>query len=162
MQSRNNSPEKFDLRIFLFVLSLAIAGAVIPSRFTVNLTQSLGATLFLLKRSPDTVGKGDHVVFSLKETDRHVPGGRLIKQVTCDEGETLTVREKDYWCNGNEYLGRAKDLSLKGERLDQFVYNGVVPRGFCFVSGHHNDSYDSRYWGFLNKKDVSALAYPVF
>ena len=162
MQSRNNSHRTLDWRVFLLILSLVVAGAVLPSRFTVNPTPSLGATLFLLKRSPETVGKGDHVVFRLKETNRHAPGRQLIKQVTCDEGETLTMREKEYWCNGNEYLGRAKDLSLKGERLDRFVYNGVVPKGFCFVSGHHNDSYDSRYWGFLNKRDVSALAYPVF
>ena len=162
MQNRNNSPEKFDWKIFLLVLSLAIAGAVIPSRFTVNPTPSLGATLFLLKNSPEEVRKGDYVVFTLGQTDLRAPGRQLVKKVTCNEGEMLIERGKEYWCNGNEYLGRAKDLSLKGERLDNFAYNGVIPKGFCFVSGDHKDSYDSRYWGFLDKKDVVALAYPLF
>lgn len=162
MQNKSNSPKKYDWTVFLLVLSLAIAGAVIPSRFTVNPTPSLAATLFLLKSSPDTVRKGDYVVFKLKETDRHAPGKQLIKQVTCDQGERLTVKDKEYWCNGNEHLGKAKDLSLKGERLDNFAYNGIIPKGFCFVSGYHKDSYDSRYWGFLNKNDIRALAYPVF
>ena len=162
MRIRNNSHKRLDWKIFFLVLSLAIAGAVIPSRFTINPTPSLGATLFLLKNSPEAVRKGDYVVFRLKETDRRAPGRQLVKKVTCDEGEILGVKEKEYWCNGDKYLGRAKELSLKGERLDSFSYNGIIPKGFCFVSGYHKDSYDSRYWGFLDKKDVNALAYPLF
>jgi len=162
MRNRNNSPKKFDWKIFLLILSLAIAGAAIPSRFTLNPTPSLGATLFLLKNSPGEVRKGDYVVFRLGQTDLRAPGRQLVKKVTCDEGEMLNARGKEYWCNGNEYLGRAKELSLKGERLDNFTYNGVIPKGFCFVLGDHKDSYDSRYWGFLDKKDVGALAYPLF
>jgi len=161
MQNKKIFNKNLNWKVFLLILSLAIAGAVIPSKFTVNPTPSLGTTLFLLKRSPDTVGKKDYVVFRLKETDRRAPGRQLVKQVTCDEGDTLNVMEREYWCNGDEYLGRAKDLDLKGEKLDPFIYNGVIPKGLCFVSGHHKDSYDSRYWGFLNKKDIGALAYPL-
>jgi signal peptidase I/conjugal transfer pilin signal peptidase TrbI len=148
--------------VLLLILSLIIAGSMIPSRFTVNPTPSLGTKLFFLKRSPDTVSKGDYVVFKMKETDRHAPGKQLVKQVTCDEGDRLTIKENEYWCNGKDSLGKAKDMGLKGERLDPFVYNGIIPKGVCFVSGHHKDSYDSRYWGFLSKKEVNALAYPLF
>jgi conjugal transfer pilin signal peptidase TrbI len=162
MRNRNSSPKKLDWRVFLLLLSLAVAGAVIPSRFAVNPTPSLKTTLFLLRNSPGAVGKGDYVVFRLGYTDPYVQDRKLVKRVTCDEGENLVVKGRDYWCNGREYLGRAKERTLKGERLKSFTYSGVIPKGFCFVSGDHKDSYDSRYWGFLAKKDVSALAYPLF
>jgi len=41
------------------------------------------------------------------------------------------------------------------------VFNGKVPEGTLFVSGQHRDSFDSRYWGFLDRKKVEAIAHPL-
>ena len=69
--------------------------------------------------------------------------------------------EKKFFCNG-EYLVRAKDFSLKGEPLQHFTFNGPVPKGFMFVMGQHKDSFDSRYFGFVEKSRILAKAYPIF
>lgn len=85
-----------------------------------------------------------------------------MKIIGCDEGEVLTVdANKYFYCNG-EYLVKAKDLSLKGEMLQHFIFNGKIPEGFMFVMGQHKDSYDSRYFGLLEKTRVIAKAYPLF
>lgn len=157
--------KKVSMPLFIFLLALILGGAIIPSRFSVTLTPSLRHRIFYLDQSPDkkTIKKSDYVMFVL--TDRRINDGKssnTIKEVGCGEGDLLMVQGKDYYCSANEYLGRAKDYSLKGERVDNFVYNGIVPEGKVFVIGHHKDSYDSRYFGFINKQAIKAKAYPVF
>ena len=144
------------------MLSLALAGGQIPGRLTVNPSPSIRHTLFFVVRHPGRIRKGDYVIFKVEHRDPYINGKTLIKKVTCDEGEMLTEKGKDYFCDGKVYLGKAKDFSLRRERLQNFIYNGIIPTGFCFVSGSNKDSYDSRYWGFLRKKDVEARAYPIF
>ena len=128
----------------------------------VNLSPSVKPRLFFLVRYPASVRRGDYVIFRPEHMDPYINGKTLVKKVTCDEGDQLTETGKEYFCNGDVYLGRAKDFSLKGEKLQNFVYNGSIPKGFCFVSGSNINSYDSRYWGFLRKSDIEARAYPVF
>lgn len=152
------------ISLFVFFSALLLAGAIIPSKFSVTLTPSVRHRLFYLDKSPDrdSIKKGDYVMFVLK--DPRIENGKpcnLIKEVGCTEGDTLTVNGKDYYCNRDEYLGRAKDISLKGEHLDNFKFSGTVPKGMIYVFGDHKDSYDSRYLGFIRKADVKAKAYPV-
>ena len=153
------------LRVFAFVLIVAMAGAEIPAHLSWNESDSVRPRLFFLEYAPARIVKGDYVIFTPKNIDPYINGKTLVKKVTCDEGDTLTEKGregKDYFCDGNVYLGKAKDKSLRGTGLRNFVYNGVVPKGYCFVSGSNINSYDSRYWGFLRKKDVKARAYPIF
>ena len=141
---------------------VVLAGTQIPGRLSLNLSDSVKPRLFFLVKSPTGVKKGNYVIFTPKNIDQYINGKTLVKKLTCDEGDTLYERDKDYFCNGNINLGRAKDFSLEGEKLKNFIYNGVIPKGFCFVSGSNRNSYDSRYWGFLRKKDVKARAFPIF
>jgi signal peptidase I/conjugal transfer pilin signal peptidase TrbI len=76
-------------------------------------------------------------------------------------GDHLKTLDRLYYCNG-EFLGWAKEYSLKGERVENFVYDGVVPTGNIFVMGEHKDSFDSRYFGFIEAMDVAAIGHPVY
>ena len=51
---------------------------------------------------------------------------------------------------------------MKGDRLENFVYEGVIGKGLLFVTGDHKDSYDSRYFGFINREQVTAKAFPLW
>jgi signal peptidase I len=84
-----------------------------------------------------------------------------IKEVVCVGGDRLTVRGKDYYCN-EVHLDRAKDMSQRGERVDNFKYSGIVPAGSFFVMGHTIDSFDSRYFGFIRTGDLKKIAHPLF
>ncbi len=150
------------LKAFSLIFLVLLVGAEASGRFAVNLSPSVRPRLFFLVRHPAAITKGDYVIFRPEHMDPYINGKTLVKKVTCDEGDQLTEKGMGYFCNGSVYLGRAKDFSLKGERLKNFVYNGVIPKGFCFVEGSNINSYDSRYWGFLKKSDIEACAYPVF
>ena len=55
----------------------------------------------------------------------------------------------------------AKEISLQGKKLTAFKYAGTVPEGKMFLTGSHKDSYDSRYFGFIDGKDILYVAYPI-
>lgn len=132
----------------------------IESHILFTLTPSLSHRVYIMGMAKE-VGKNDYVVFSLKGDRLAKDNDKLLKRVSCSEGDVLKTIGKEYFCNGVS-LGTAKDFSLKGERLKNFVYEGVIGRGLIFVTGDHKDSYDSRYFGFIYKDHVIAKAYPLW
>jgi len=152
-------------RLWLAITCLIVAGTLIPYKFSVTLTPSLKHRIYWLTRNPDKVVRGDYVLFHHKELAAKVgmkKSEEMLKVIGCNEGDQLTVdAEKKFYCNG-EYLVRAKDISLKGEPLQHFVFKGQIPKGVMFVMGQHKDSYDSRYFGFVDKNRILAKAYPIF
>lgn len=158
-------PDRKALYALIAVVIAALGGMYIPGRISVTLTPSLDKRVFLLSEATSgmKIKKGDYVMFML--STHYINNGRpvrTIKRVGCTEGSTLSVKwEKYYYCN-NMYIGQAKDKSLKGEPVKSFRFNGEVPNGALFVVGDHPDSYDSKYFGFLRKEDVKAIAHPIF
>ncbi len=156
------------INVAVFVVLLALAGYGIASHLSVTLTPSLKHRVFFItyQLERERIAKGDYVMFTLKrEVIGQLAGttgtNKTIKVVACAGGSVLEVVRKDYYC-GQEYLGRAKDVSLKGRPVKNFVFNGIIPQGSLFVMGQHKDSFDSRYFGFVASSDVIALAYPIF
>ncbi len=153
-------------RVLVFVAGVALVFATawfVHRRITVTLTPSLGHSLFYLEdKSGDDIRTGDYVMFRLDdEITRGLRFDSVTKEVVCAGGERLSVVARDYYCNGS-YLGRAKETSLKGEKVMNFTFNGIIPAGALFVMGRSKDSYDSRYFGFVRVKDVEKIAYPLF
>lgn len=79
----------------------------------------------------------------------------ITKRFGCMAGETLETRDRSHYCSGI-YLDTAKERSVGGLDLPLFIFNGVIPDGYSYMSGYHHDSFDSRYWGFLDlsRKDI--------
>jgi len=152
-------------RLWMAITCLLVAGTLLPYKFSVTLTPSLKHRIYWLTRNPEKVVRGDYVLFHHKELAAKVgmkKSEEMLKVLGCNEGDQLTVdAEKKFYCNG-EYMIRAKDISLKGEPLQHFVFNGQIPKGVMFVLGQHKDSYDSRYFGFVDKNRILAKAYPIF
>ena len=153
-------------RFWLLVLCLAAIGTALPYKISVTITPSLNKRMYWINHNPAHVGHGDYVLFRFRnEKITSIMANKnqdMMKIIGCDEGELLTVdANKHFYCNG-EYLVKAKDLSLKGEPLQHFIFNGKIPEGFMFVMGQHKDSYDSRYFGLLEKTRTIAKAYPLF
>jgi len=151
-------------RFWIFIAALSITGYLICSRLTIVISPSLSKRIFFLERSGRIPNKGEYVQFTFS-SPLYENGKRhhAIKVVACKAGDILSVDidNRFYYCNGR-YLGCAKRTSLRDKPLPMFVYQGVIPEGALFVTGAHKDSFDSRYWGFLEEKTIEGIAHPLF
>ena len=104
--------------------------------------------------------KGDIIVFRSPEDPRK----ELIKRVVAVEGDLIEERNKQIFINGrasNEPYVQHTDNFLEDPRDDFGPY--VVPKDKLFVMGDNRDeSYDSRFYGFVDLKDVEGKAFLVF
>lgn len=104
--------------------------------------------------------KGDIIIFPSPEE----PDKDLIKRVVAVEGDLIEEREKRIFINGkalDEPYVQHTDRFLS-ERRDNFGPR-LVPKGRVFVMGdNRDDSYDSRYWGYVDIKNVKGKAFLVY
>jgi signal peptidase I len=108
--------------------------------------------------------RGDVVVFIYPE-DRSKD---FIKRVVGVGGDTIEIRNKKIFLNGLPYN------DTHGVYVDDFVIPGSiqprdnfgpfkVPQGSLFTMGDNRDqSYDSRFWGVVDTKDVLGKAWIIY
>ena len=108
--------------------------------------------------------RGDIVVFIYPE-DRSKD---FIKRMVGLPGDTIEVREKKVFINNlpwNDPYGRHVDsLMIPGAVQPRDNFGPVtVPAGSYFVMGDNRDeSYDSRFWGFVKQKDILGKALIIY
>jgi signal peptidase I len=116
----------------------------------------VGGKLFTLEEPQ----KGDIVIFPSPED----PGKDLIKRVVAVEGDVIEERNKQIFINGSpsvEPYTQHIDNFLSEERDNFNPY--VVPKNKMFVMGDNRDqSYDSRFWGCVDIKDVKGKAFILY
>jgi signal peptidase I len=136
--------------IVLFTNKVAFIG--------INTNKSLDGSVYIVNRLKKHFKKGDLVVFYFKGSKYYPPKYRMIKLIRCLPRDTLSAKGRNFYCN-NRFIGEAKQRDKQGKDTPLFVWDGMIPEGRYFVMGTHIDSYDSRYWGFVEQKDIIGKAY---
>jgi len=112
----------------------------------------------------DNPERGDIVVF-IYPVDRSKD---FIKRVVGVAGDTLAIKNKRIYINGspsNDGHGVHTDsLIFPGSLQPRDNFGPVtVPPGHIFVMGDNRDeSYDSRFWGFVDLRDVLGKAFIIY
>ena len=108
--------------------------------------------------------RGDIVVF-IFPVDRSKD---FIKRVIAVSGETIEIKNKKIFLNGREYPDTAgvyvDDQVIPAEVNPRDNFGpAVVPPNSIFVMGDNRDeSLDSRFWGFVDLKDVEGKAFIIY
>jgi signal peptidase I/conjugal transfer pilin signal peptidase TrbI len=157
--------------LIVSLLLAGFAGSFLPGRISVTLTPSVKHRLWWLSTDTSNIRTGEYVLFLLPHSrlsgmpvPETVVSGRdirAIKRVGCDEGEVLNRKGLEFFC-GDQFLGHAKQRSQGGEPLTPFLFCGTIPSGQAFLVGDHPDSFDSRYFGLVDKSRYLAWARPIF
>ena len=160
----------FDSLVVAVVIAMVIKGLLlqtyqIPSESMVGTL--LKGDFILLNRlsylgsGPD---RGDVVVFEYPLD----PSKDFIKRVIGTPGDKIELKDKTIYVNGvaqpeaykqvNGMMSMPGELSSK-DSFPQFT----VPAGKYFMMGDNRDnSYDSRFWGFVDKKAIKGRAVLIY
>jgi len=122
-------------------------------------TQSIDKEIMIYERNiKESIGNDSLIYFSLPvQTAYFNKGEKFAKFVRCKEGDVLTTKNLEYFCN-DKFLGIAKTSDKNGKKVKPFVFNGIIAKDKFFVMGTHERSFDSRYWGFVDIKDIKGVS----
>lgn len=121
---------------------------------------------FWMSKDPQkiaSVTKGDYIIFphSTRIIDNCYPSCHLTKKIVCAPGDVLSAHDHIFTCNGS-MLGQSLTHNKHKVPVTSFEYEGRIPDGKFFVMCPARDSYDSRYFGLVDKSNVQAVARPLF
>lgn len=109
-------------------------------------------------------GKGDVVVFRFPK-DRSID---YIKRVVGVPGDTIEIKDKKVFINNvaiedpHAHVSSPTVLGSNASPRDNFG-PVLVPEDRIFVMGDNRDnSYDSRFWGFVDQKDILGKAFILY
>jgi signal peptidase I len=108
--------------------------------------------------------RGDVIVFKYPED----PTRDFIKRVIGVEGDVIASKDKTLFVNGRKLVepyAQHVDSSVKPADVDKRDTFGpiTVPKDCVFVMGDNRDqSYDSRYWGFVDFSQIKGKAIIIY
>jgi signal peptidase I len=175
--------------VYLLIILLAAVTYMIPRDFYTHKILGFSAAKIPTQGMKPTLEVGDRIIIDTKYFKKNVlQRGDLIvfrfpedltkdflKRVIALEGEKIEIRDKQVYINdepiSEEYIFDIDDKSLS-KLEDDYYYDDskkdnfgpeVVPVGHCFVLGDNRDnSYDSRYWGYLPVENIKGKPLYVY
>lgn len=126
-----------------------------------------GVKIPIIRKTLVSIGepkRGDMVVFIYPE-DRSKD---FVKRVIGIGGDNIEIRNKKIYLNGLPYNDNygvyTDDMIIPGAAQPRDNFGPVtVPPGSVFVMGDNRDqSYDSRFWGFVDLRDVLGKAFIIY
>lgn len=141
--------------------SLLIGDHILVTKFIYGTKLPFSDKRILVLKKPE---RGDIIVFKYPED----PKRDFIKRVVAIEGDVIEARNKIIYVNGTpikEPYTQHTDNSLKPLGIEPRDNFGpfIVPKNKFFVMGDNRDqSYDSRYWGYVDIKEIKGKALIIY
>lgn len=150
--------------------TLLIGDHILVNRFIYGVKMPFTGYKIIPVKEPK---RGDVVVFKFPPN----PKIYFIKRCVGTPGDTLKMVDKVLYVNGRkvaEPFVIHKDPNICGRNVISLVCRTrfgsrdnwgpvVVPKGKYFMMGDNRDnSYDSRYWGFVPEKNISGKAFIIY
>ena len=140
------------------VPTLLVGDHILVNKFLFGFRVPFADGKIIAIREPE---RGDVIVFRYPR-DRKLD---FIKRCVAVGGETVEVREKQVFINGEAVEFEQAVFLDEGSLLTGRDTFGpvTVPEGKVFVMGDNRDnSNDSRFWGFVDLKDVKGKAMVIY
>ncbi|MGW8194365.1 MAG: signal peptidase I [Desulforhopalus sp.] len=141
--------------------TLLIGDHLLVNKFIYGIRMPFTGKVLIPIKEPQ---RGDVVVFRFPK-DRSID---YIKRVIGVPGDTVEIRDKKVYINGkaisdpHAHFSTTTSQSRSASPRDNFG-PVLVPENRIFVMGDNRDnSYDSRFWGFVDQKDILGKAFILY
>jgi len=146
--------------------TLLVGDHILVNKFLLGAPVDIPFTNITLFRMPGLrkPQRGDIIVFKYPED----PTRDFIKRVIGVGGDVIIGKDKTVYVNGRrlvEHYTQHVDDEIKPGQFDRRDNFGpiVVPKGDVFVMGDNRDqSYDSRFWGFVPDSEIKGKAIIIY
>lgn len=157
----------------LVAIALIVVGLLLTGiRIGVDVQRLIGepacmpSLVYLWQKAGQVEPKvGDYVVARMPSTGMAVgarEGDRIVKRVMAAPGDAVRIEGTELWINDKhtDRLWLAK--SLPGKAIGDFDRNMKLKSGEFFLMGTTQESFDSRYWGTIQREAIIGYAIPLF
>jgi len=142
--------------------TLQIGDHILVNKFVYGIKIPYLNTVLIPVRSPE---RGDIVVFKYPMD----PKKDFIKRVIGLPGDTVEIRDKNVFVN-RERLKKDSGVHTDpntatfgpSKQRDNFGPITVPPESLFVMGDNRDESYDSRFWGFVPLRDVSGEAFIIY
>lgn len=141
--------------------TLLIGDHLLVNKFIYGIRVPFSGKILVPVKEPN---RGDVVVFKFPR-DRSVD---YIKRVVGIPGDTVVIKDKKVFINGkpaddtHAHLSSPSILDASASPRDN-LGPIIVPDDHIFVMGDNRDnSYDSRFWGFVDNRDILGKAFILY
>lgn len=141
--------------------TLLIGDHILVNKFSYGIKNPFNGTVWIPLGTPE---RKDVVVFKYPEN----PSQDFIKRVIGLPGDRIEIRDKEVYVNGEKFVvdnAVHRDSRIyPGPNPPRDNYGPVtVPPQSLFVMGDNRDnSHDSRFWGFVDFKEVKGKAFMLY
>lgn len=123
-----------------------------------------GYTFYLVDTKNKNVEVGKTFAFRAKGLDPLFKDGTwMVKFVRGMPGDTVEIDSKLYVSVNGSVLANGLPLLMRLQRSESdFIGKKILAENEHWMMGLSFTSFDSRYWGAINKEQVIGKAYPLF
>lgn len=127
----------------------------------INGVKSIEGTLFILDKTM-MPKHGEIAYFYPPKGNLYPEQMQFGKYVAGSPGDVVTIEDRKFFINGH-YIGYAFPSTTSGEPLEMSE-PGVIPAGYYFMWGEHEQSYDSRYAdiGWIHESSIVGRLHRIF
>lgn len=169
----------YSLLIFITIVDSSLVEPVIKKTIKDNYVQTfkipsgsmipsllIGDHILVNKQAYKNNGpkRGDIIAFDLPEDASRT----FLRRVVGVDGDVIEIKNRQLYVNGKKYNENYiiyTDTRSPSENREPIDYYGpvTVPKGSFFVLGdNRNNSYDSRYWGFLASEKIKGKTATIY
>jgi conjugal transfer pilin signal peptidase TrbI len=155
--------------IVMLMLVVAAFTLYFMSRYTFAfngaVSDCLKTKIFLVDTWEKDVTRGDLAAFYMEKPNKLFKTGfKWIKRVAAQEGDVVDVTYDNLIVNGTDKhdINLWYTLSKLDMQMSQITAQVTVDPNNFFMVGETSTSYDSRYWGTVEKQHIIGRAYAIF
>ncbi len=151
----------------IFTLVFVLSAKILGTRYGIyadgRIYKCMPYTLFILDKWHKKGEVGNYYAFSAKNTRMFKNGEVLAKQFVAGFSDVVEIDDNEIIKVNQNVVERGLNLAAKmGREREDFMGRAVIEKDDFYALGSTRDSFDSRYWGTVNEKQIIGQLHPVF